>query len=331
MPSLSHRIKDNFPSSVRLDRYVSEQIKILSRSQIKTRRLKAKINGKDVKHSHPVKKGDHLELIWDDTPPFYVVPENIPLEIIYESDRCVVINKAQGMVVHPGAGNRHGTLVNALMFYKEQRTENKEQKIINDDRFTQDTCCPRDVKRPWDACRPGIVHRLDKDTSGVIIAALDEEAHAFLSDQFKTRNVRKNYIAIVCGAPKEVKGRIETFIARDPKDRKRFTVSADGRHAVTFYKVIKQWQNHSLLLLRPKTGRTHQLRVHLRFTGCPILGDPLYGKNDKKFPDASLMLHSKTLAVTLPDEKEQRVFSASLPERFNVIIKKLNNTGGADG
>jgi len=304
MPDFSHTI-EQLSQPVRLDRYVSETLRLLSRSQIKARSLTAKVNGKDVKNSRLVKQGDFLELRWQDSSPVNIIPQNIPLEIIYEDDNCVVVNKAQGMVVHPGAGNRQDTLANALYF----RRLNRGGKVS--DAETNST-------------RPGIVHRLDKDTSGIIIAAYNEEAHAFLAGQFKARKTRKIYTAIVQGAPKETNGRIETFIARDPKDRKKFTVSAAGRNAVTYYKVINSWRTHSLLLLRPRTGRTHQLRVHMRYIGCPILGDPIYGGADKLFPNASLMLHSKSLAIILPGETEERVFSSPIPQRFTAVIEKLD-------
>jgi len=305
MPDLSHTIDEQLPQPVRLDRYVSETLRLLSRSQIKARSLTAKINGKEVKNSRLVKQGDLLELRWQDSPPVNIIPQDIPLDIIYEDDNCVVVNKAQGMVVHPGAGNRQDTLANALYF----RRLNRGGKASSAE---------------TDNVRPGIVHRLDKDTSGVIIAAYNEEAHAFLAGQFKARKVRKIYTAIVQGTPKEANGRIETFIARDPKDRKKFTVCAKGRNAVTYYKVINSWRTHSLLLLRPRTGRTHQLRVHMRCIGCPILGDPIYGGADKLFPGASLMLHSKSLAIILPEETEERVFSSPIPQRFTAVIEKLD-------
>jgi 23S rRNA pseudouridine1911/1915/1917 synthase len=295
MPDLLHTVEDAPGLNLRLDRYVSENLRLLSRSQIKARGLSAKINGKPVKLSRLVKRGDVIEMRWDEEAPIYLVPEDIPLDIVYEDERCVVINKAQGMVVHPGAGNRHGTLANALYFRRLKKNKDHPAGL-----------------------RAGIVHRLDKDTSGLIIAAYDDGAHAFLSQQFKDRKVLKKYAAIIHGTPKEAQGRIETFIARDPKDRKRFTVSNAGKTAVTFYKVIKTLQNHSLVLLRPKTGRTHQLRVHLKHIGHPILGDPIYGCADKNHPDISLMLHAKTLAIVLPGETERRVFSSVLPERFFV-------------
>jgi len=307
MPCLSHTIEEQFPQPVRLDRYVSETLRLLSRSQIKARSLTAKINGKDVKNSRIVKQGDLLELCWQDSPPVNIIPQDIPLEIIYEDKNCIVVNKAQGMVVHPGAGNRRDTLANALYFRR-----------LNRDGKTGD-----DVP-PQDNVRPGIVHRLDKDTSGIIIAAFNEEALAFLAQQFKARKTRKTYMAIVQGAPNEISGRIETFISRDRRDRKKFSVSANGKNAATYYKVIKSWSTHSLLLLRPRTGRTHQLRVHLRHIGHPILGDPIYGSADKLFPNASLMLHSKSLAIVLPGETEERVFSSRIPQRFTAVIEKLD-------
>jgi len=298
MPELLHTVDENASGlNIRLDRYVSENLRLLSRSQIKARGLSAKINGKPVKLSRIVKQGDIIEMWWEEEAPVYFVPEDIPLDIVYEDERCVVINKAQGMVVHPGAGNRQGTLANAL--YSRRLKKNKD--------------------RP-EGIRAGIVHRLDKDTSGLIIAAYDDDAHAFLASQFKDRKVIKKYAAIIHGTPKEKEGRIETFIARDPKERKRFAVSKAGKTAVTFYKVIKSLQNYSLVALRPKTGRTHQLRVHLKHIGHPILGDPVYGYKDKNFPDAALMLHSKTLAIVLPGETERRVFSSRLPERFINIL-----------
>jgi 23S rRNA pseudouridine1911/1915/1917 synthase len=303
MPGLLHTVEENpvgLQPSLRLDRYVSEILRLFSRSQIKARCLNVKINGKPVKLSRLVKMGDILELRWEDEPAQCLIPQDIPLEIVYEDGRCVVVNKAQGMVVHPGAGNRQGTLANALYFRRQQHNESHAAGL-----------------------RPGIVHRLDKETSGLIIAAYDDESHAFLARQFNDRKVIKKYAAIVCGMPKEKEGRIETFISRDPRDRKRFAVSNAGKTAVTFYKVIKSLQNYSLVMLRPRTGRTHQLRVHLRHIGHPILGDPVYGYADKNFPHAPLMLHSKTLAIILPGETERRIFSSPLPERFSEIITKL--------
>jgi 23S rRNA pseudouridine1911/1915/1917 synthase len=173
------------------------------------------------------------------------------------------------------------------------------------------------------------VHRLDKDTSGVIIAAYDDETLAFLSDQFKARRTKKIYVALVTGIPRKTEGWIETRIARDSRDRKKFAVSPDkGKAACTRYRVIRAWNGYSLLLLRPKTGRTHQLRVHLRHLGCPILGDPLYGKPDSRFPQASMMLHAKSLSLVIPSTGaaipgEYTAFTTPLPERFRELFRAL--------
>ncbi|MDR2922983.1 MAG: RluA family pseudouridine synthase [Treponema sp.] len=303
MPSFNSDINDIDPAGLRLDRYIAKNLCLLSRSQIKARELEARVNGKAVKISRIVKNGDRIELSWNEAQPADIIPENIPLDIIFENNRAVVINKPQGMVVHPGAGNRRGTLANALC---HRRLELRLTTMTD-----------------TEGLRPGIVHRLDKDTSGVIIAAYDDEALAFLAEQFKSRKARKTYIAVANGIPKEKKGRIETFIARDPKDRKRFTVSAQGRASLTLYSVIRTWRSHSLILLRPKTGRTHQIRVHLRHLGHPVSGDSVYGFTDPVFPNASLMLHSRSLAITLPGESEQRIFKAPLPDRFTAMIKLL--------
>jgi len=319
MPSFNSTVNDIDSAGLRLDRYIAENLCLLSRSQIKARELEARVNNKAVKISRIVKNGDKIELSWNEAEPLNLIPENIPLDIIFENSRAVVINKLQGMVVHPGAGNWQGTLANALYHRRLELchlTGSGAQGL---------------GQSPRPGLRPGIVHRLDKDTSGVIIAAWDDEALAFLAEQFKYRKARKTYIAIVSGIPKEKKGRIETYIARDPKDRKRFMVSAQGlapgkapgRASLTLYSVIKTWGSHSLLLLRPKTGRTHQIRVHLRHLGHPVAGDTIYGFTEPVFKNEGLMLHSRSLAITLPGETEQRVFKAPLPERFTKMINLL--------
>ena len=321
-------IVEGLAVNVRLDRYVAESLCLLSRSQIKTRSLEAKLNGKAVKISHTVKNGDAVELSWLPAAPLYLEPENISLDIIYEDDRCAVINKAQGMVVHPGAGNHVGTLANALLY----RHLNRLSGTPNG---------PNKKTEPAGRInyRNGIVHRLDKDTSGVIIAAYDDQALAFLSAQFKAKTARKRYLAVVQGNPAEKEGTIRTRLIRDPGNRQRFTAIPDvpsvkpqGKIALTGYRVLKSWPGYSLLLLEPKTGRTHQLRVHLKHLGNPIVGDPLYnplyeekGKvQEKNFSGFTLMLHALSLAVVIPGESERRIFKAPIPDRFKKIIAELN-------
>ena len=312
MPAFSCTVEDDIPSGLRLDRYAAEHLKILSRSQIKARRLEARLNGKAVKISRIIRGGDHLELSWAEAESSFLVPQNLPLDVIYEDKRVIVVNKAQGMVVHPGAGNRQGTLANALLYRRLEKSgagPEEDHSALGQ--------------------RPGIVHRLDKDTSGVIIAAWDDEALAFLSEQFKARKVRKTYAALVQGRPREPQGRIEKRIRRSPRDRKTFTVSdTEGRPSLTCYKLIHSWEDYSLLLLRPKTGRTHQIRVHLKYLGNPILGDPLYGREDPRFRKAALMLHAKSLSLILPPlnnsaSSSPETFTTPLPDRFREIIKKL--------
>ncbi|GHV75949.1 pseudouridine synthase [Spirochaetia bacterium] len=311
MPGYSGTVEGIPKDSLRLDRYVAEELKLLTRSQLKTKLQSARLNEKPVKLSRPVKPGDLVELIWAEPEPLYLLPENIPLNILYEDARVVVIDKAQGLVVHPGAGNPSGTLANALLY----RRLNRDGLLSDGASFDR-------------SFRPGIVHRLDKDTSGVMIAAYDDAALSFLADQFKARRVKKTYGAIVRGTPRENEGIITTRIVRDSRDRKRFTVSADlgvdapGKPALTRYRVIRSWGAYSLLLLRPRTGRTHQLRVHLRHLGHPILGDPIYGAPDKRF-SVPLMLHARTLSITLPGGEAPSLFKAPLPERFRTLIGKI--------
>jgi 23S rRNA pseudouridine1911/1915/1917 synthase len=334
------------PARARLDVYAASVLGLLTRSQIKSRNLTAVVNGKAAKLSSPVKAGDRIALSWDERPSLDVPPENIPLSVIYEDGLCVVLNKAQGMVVHPGAGNYRGTLVNALLW---RRTGLAAASPVGGVEGTGGGppsggfCAPAAGEAGVPAmgagdehlsgelpfgkhgARPFIVHRLDKDTSGVIIAAYTEDALRFLSEQFKRRAVRKTYAAIVAGVPPQKEGLIDTTLCRDPRNRTAFMVSGTGgkgKRAITRYKLIRSAVSgggiYSLLLVRPRTGRTHQLRVHLRHVGCPILGDPLYHKKDPRFPEATLMLHALSLEITLP-HGERRAFKAPLPERFSLV------------
>ncbi len=302
MPKLSVVVDDSAAGGVRLDRYVAETLAVLSRSQVKARSLSARVNGSAVKISRLLVPGDALDIEWADSAPSDLEAQDLPLDVLFENDRVVVVNKDQGLVVHPGAGNPSGTLANALLFRRLARGGESA------------------------GTRPGIVHRLDKDTSGVIIAAYDDEALAFLADQFKARSTRKSYIALVKGGPAVDRGSIETRIARDPKDRKRFAcVERGGKLSLTLYRVLERYDGYALLLLRPKTGRTHQLRVHLRHLGCPIVGDPIYARPDARFPRATLMLHARRLSIVLPDEDTASTFTAPIPERFRAAIRALRS------
>jgi 23S rRNA pseudouridine1911/1915/1917 synthase len=300
---------------MRLDRYVSESLGLLSRSQVRARSLSAQVNGKAVKRSRILKAGDRLELSWEEGFGTDILPQDLPLKVLYEDSRVIVIDKAQGMVVHPGAGNPSGTLVNALLY--RRLAFSGAAGPLEPAAGSPEPGFPGGF-------RPGIVHRLDKDTSGVMICAWDEETLAFLAGQFKARKVRKRYAAILQGVPRERSGWIETLLCRDSRDRKRFAVGERGKEALTYYRLIRSWGSHSLVLLRPRTGRTHQLRVQMAYLGRPIVGDPIYGSRDPLFPAATLMLHAKSLEIDLGGG-QRRIFKSPLPDRFWPLIRTLQN------
>jgi 23S rRNA pseudouridine1911/1915/1917 synthase len=295
----------------RADVFIAESEGALSRSQIKARGAQILVNGAEAKPSRSLKAGDRIELIWTEEEASSIEAEELPLSILYQDDRVIVVDKAQGMVTHPGAGNKHGTFANGLLFIIQ-----RERAARNDG-------------RPL-AARGGVVHRLDKDTSGLIIAAKDLEAQVHLSEQFKERLARKEYLAITRGLPLPTSGRIANHLGRDPRERKRFAaVLGGGKAAVTDYRVLSYWGEaastgqYALVSLRPKTGRTHQLRVHMAELGTPILGDPIYGKKDRLFPEASLMLHAYRLKIGLPGREAASLFKAPLPLRFKDSLREL--------
>lgn len=277
-----------------------------SRSALKARGALLYAGGKRVKFSQIVHDLDTLRVEWSEEDNTDITAEDIPLDVLYEDDNVTVVNKAQGMVCHPAAGHWHGTLVNALLYRAHIASTPSSEGI-----------------------RSGIVHRLDKDTSGVIITAKNEAALAWLQRQFASRAVRKEYIAICKGRPQFAAGIIDCRIARDKHDRKKFAVTDDpsrGKAAKTIYHCIACYGPYSVLRLRLKTGRTHQLRVHLKHIACPILGDALYSKRDGLFPDAALMLHSRLLEIRLPASKERTLFIAPLPERICKVLNVLKRT-----
>ena len=316
----------------RADVYIADVSGVLSRSQIKARGAVIRVNGAVAKPSRPLKEGDSLEVIWTEEETASIEAEDIPLSILYQDERVIVVDKAQGMVTHPGAGNRRGTLANALLFMAlRERAARGASPAENPASRAPVAGSP--VPPPMrPATRAGIVHRLDKDTSGVIVAAKDLEAQVFLAEQFKERLVRKEYLAITRGIPSPASGRIANRLGRDRRERKRFAaVSEGGKVAVTDYRVLFRWniaakcgEGYAFVSLRPKTGRTHQLRVHMAGLGTPILGDPIYGKKDGRFPAASLMLHAHRLKIVLPDGDCPVLFSAYLPRRFEDIIEALS-------
>ena len=290
---------------VRADRYIAEHTDI-SRSRLKGD-CTLFINGKESKLSKSVNNGDiiSVEIAEAPAPDENLIPQKMDLDIIYEDDNVIVINKAQGVVVHPAAGNFQGTLVNGLLDYVSGLEDEFEEETV----------------------RPGIVHRLDKDTSGVIIIAKNPETHEFLSRQFRDKTTQKTYIAIIRGRLPKKHDTIHTYIVRDRQNRKKFTVpsGAKGKEAITEYQVEKELGNYTFCRLCPHTGRTHQLRVHMQHMNTPILGDPIYSRADSRFPDATLMLHAASLEIFIPGVETRMVFSAPVPARFTQILDALSS------
>jgi len=291
------RIPDQLNEKIRIDAYISDRLGLFSRSQVKKRVQKVLLDGREVKLGKSLSPGEVLEIHYTDPPEILLEAEDIALDILYEDANVLVVNKPQGMVVHPGCGNHSGTLVNALLYYCRELASGFSGESL----------------------RPGIVHRLDKDTSGVLIAAKNPESLEMLAGQFRSHKTRKTYLALVRGRPEPAAGVIDTLIRRHPRDRKRFAASRRaGKKAVTRYRVLRSFGAFSLVLLRPRTGRTHQLRVHMRHIGCPVLGDSLYGRKE----GLTLMLHAYRLVITLPGESSPRIFKAKLPERFKDVISQ---------
>lgn len=255
---------------------------------------------KVIKSNYRVKAGEEILVNLPEPQPLDVQPEDIPLDIIYEDDDVVVVNKARGMVVHPAAGNYNGTLVNALLYHC------KNLSGING------------------VIRPGIVHRLDKDTSGIMICAKNDSAHLSLSEQIQSKTAQRTYLAVVRGNVKNDSGIIETQIARDKNDRKKMAVVTEGgRQAITEYEVAERFGKYTIVKCRLKTGRTHQIRVHMEYLGYPLVGDPKYSPMKTPFAINGQALHSLTLSFTHPRTGERLTFEAPLPEDMKKILTRL--------
>lgn len=257
---------------------------------------------KIIKANYKVRAGEMFVVDIPEPEPIEAVPENIPLDIIYEDDDVVVLNKARGMVVHPAPGNYTGTLVNALLYHCSNLSG------INS------------------AIRPGIVHRLDKDTSGIMIVAKNDAAHISLSQQIQSKTAVRTYLAVVRGNIKTDSGTIEMQIARDKTDRKKMAVVKDGgRDAITDYQVLERFGKYTLVRCKLRTGRTHQIRVHMEYLGYPLVGDPKYSPMKTPFGIKGQALHSHTLEFTHPRTGERMKFEAPLPEDMHKIITRLHN------
>ena len=255
---------------------------------------------KVLKSNYKLKAGDEITVTLPEPEPLDVQPENIPLDILYEDEDVVVVNKPRGMVTHPAAGNYSGTLVNALLYHC------KNLSGING------------------VIRPGIVHRLDKDTSGIMICAKNDAAHLSLSQQIQSKTAKRSYLCVVRGNIKTDSGTIETLIARDKMDRKKMAVvKEDGRIAITDYEVLERFGKYTIVKCNLRTGRTHQIRVHMEYLGYPIVGDPKYSPMKTPFAINGQALHSLTLDFVHPRTGEALHFEAPLPEDLHKIVTRL--------
>ena len=288
----------------RIDAYLSEKLEDTSRVTIQ--RLisngKVLVNGKKVKSSYKVQAGDKIEVEEEIPIEVSLKAQDIPLDIIYEDQDIIVVNKPKGMVVHPANGNPDGTLVNAIM-----------------------AICKDSLSGIGGEIRPGIVHRLDKDTSGIVIIAKNDKAHIHLSEQIKEHQVKKTYIALVRGIVKENEATINMPIGRSEKDRKKMAVTKKGKEAITHFKVLERYDKYTLLQVNIETGRTHQIRVHLSQIGYPIVGDEVYSNGKNEWNVKGQCLHAKSLEFTHPITGEKMYLEAKLPEYFENILKDLEN------
>nr|BAL52529.1 ribosomal large subunit pseudouridine synthase D [uncultured Chloroflexota bacterium] len=288
----------------RLDRFLSQQLTEFSRTRLQglIEDGFVRVNGLVVtKNGHKLAFGDRVEVRVPPPAPSSLIPEAIPIEVLFENEDVVVINKPAGLVVHPAAGHDHGTLVHALLHHLP------------------------DLEGIGGEERPGIVHRLDKGTSGLMIVARNERAHRYLQDQFRLRRVEKTYLALVDGHPPTPSGRIEAPIGRDPLHRKRMAIlhPGKGREAISEYRLLETFPAHALLEVHPLTGRTHQIRLHLAFLGCPVVGDTVYGRKKPTLAIERHFLHAYRLKIILPGESQPRLFQAPLPAELLAILDAL--------
>lgn len=288
----------------RLDKFLVASLPEFSRARLQGLIVDGfvDVNGEAAKKGgHMLGGGEHVIVRIPPTQSVGLIAENIPLDVVYENDELIVVNKPAGMVVHPAAGHDSGTLVNAVLGYEP------------------------DIEGIGGEERPGVVHRLDKDTSGLIVLAKNERAHRWLQNQFRLRKVEKTYLALVDGKPPTPTGRVEAPIGRDPSHRKKMaiTTATRGREAVSEYKTLESFPKHTLLEFHPHTGRTHQIRLHCAFLGCPIVADPIYGHKKASLDLKRHFLHAFRLKITLPGEDRPRTFEAPLPSDLARVLDEL--------
>ncbi len=293
-------VKDE--EGTRLDKYLSEQLQDYTRSflQKKIDENNVTVNGRCESSKYKVKINDNIVVEIPSPVQVDIVAEPIPIDIVYEDHDIIIVNKGQDMVVHPAPGNYTGTLVNALLYHCKDNLSGINGEI-----------------------RPGIVHRIDKDTSGLLMIAKNDKAHLKLSILLQEHDISRKYHALVYGTFKEAEGIVEAPIGRSQQDRKKMAIVNGGRYAKTYYRVLETFKNFTYIELTLFTGRTHQIRVHMKHIGHPLLGDPVYGSSRSVFGLDKQMLHAKTLGFIHPSTEEYMEFDSSLPEYFTRMIDKL--------
>jgi 23S rRNA pseudouridine1911/1915/1917 synthase len=292
------------PEAQRLDHFLVEALPDYSRARLQAliKGGLVTVDGKPaIKSGARLEPGSSVEVTIPPTAPSALIAENIPLDIVFENEDVVVINKPAGMVVHPAAGHQSGTLVHAILGYDP------------------------DIEGIGGEERPGVVHRLDKETSGLILLAKNDRAHHWLQDQFRLRKVIKTYAALVDGRPPTPAGRVEAAIGRDSSQRKRMAIvsTEKGREAISEYQTLESFPKHTLLEFHPLTGRTHQIRLHCAFLGCPIVGDRIYGWKKPSLEISRHFLHAGKLKIALPGEDKPREFYAEMPKDLQGVLAVL--------
>ena len=323
----------------RIDRYVTRSVLRATRNKVQEAidAGAVLVNGKAIRSNYKGKGGDEISITLMKPPPIQLIPQDIPLDIVFEDSDLIIVNKPAGMVTHPGFGNRDGTLVNAVLYHVGDLPSAIDSD--DDDEATDDEDAePAEVIGA--SVRPGGVHRLDKETSGLMVVAKNAEAQAHLARQFAERKARREYHAVVWGVLSEESGMVEGNIARDPRDRKRFTVAhRGGKPALTHWRTIERFEFTTLLAFRLATGRTHQIRVHAAHINHPVFGDPTYGGRDVVYPGAGgrhrqrvanllrlierQALHARTLGITHPSTGEWMEFESDLPRDMMELIEHL--------
>ena len=302
MEILNYQVSDG-QSGIRIDRYLSEMNEELSRSYIQKllKEQKITVNGSAVKANYKVQEGDEISVAVPDIKEPDILPEDIPLDILYEDNDVLIVNKPKGMVVHPSAGHTSGTLVNAVMAH-----------------------CGEHLSGINGALRPGIVHRIDKDTTGALLICKDDVVHRDLAEQLKEHSIKRRYRAVVQGNLKEDEGTVNAPVGRHPTDRKKMAINhKNGKEAVTHYKVLERFGQATYIECRLETGRTHQIRVHMASLGHPLLGDTVYGSSKNPYHLQGQALHAMILGFVHPVTGEYMEFEAPLPDYFLKLLDKL--------